>query len=235
MSKPSFSIGDALSFGWHGFKRQAWLFLGVFGAMVVFQFIFSLLPKGALFGLVSLFTNLILQILLQIGFISMTLRLVNGERASLKDLFSHAHLFLRFLAASILMGILVLLGFLLFIIPGVILSLRLWFVGFVLVDMNVGPVEALRRSWDITRGATLRLLLFGVVLALVNLAGLLALFVGIFVSVPVTLIAVAYVYRTLTARAYDGPARSSAQSVAGGPAAQEPSPVPDAPAAAASP
>jgi uncharacterized membrane protein len=70
-----------------------------------------------------------------------------------------------------------------------------------IVEQGAKPIEALRKSWQITKGARLKLFLFGIVLSLVNIAGFLALIVGIFVSIPVTLLAHAYVYRVLANQA----------------------------------
>lgn len=55
----------------------------------------------------------------------------------------------------------------------------------------------MKESWRITKGHKWQLLLLFLALLLVNLLGLLALFVGIFVSVPITMLAFAHAYRTL--------------------------------------
>lgn len=55
-------------------------------------------------------------------------------------------------ATGLLVGLVAIFGFLALIIPGILLSLRLfWADEFALVH-RVGPVEALRESWRLTRG-----------------------------------------------------------------------------------
>jgi uncharacterized membrane protein len=85
------------------------------------------------------------------------------------------------------------------------MMLRLWFVGFVLVDERVGPIDAIQRSWDITRGHTMDLLAFFIVLVGLNLLGLICLVVGLLVTIPVSGLAIAHVYRELKPRSVAAP------------------------------
>jgi uncharacterized membrane protein len=43
-------------------------------------------------------------------------------------------------------------GFILLIIPGIILSIRLGFFDYLIVDKNSRIVESLKKSWEITKG-----------------------------------------------------------------------------------
>lgn len=61
-------------------------------------------------------------------------------------------------AYTLLYGIAVGVGFLLFVIPGLILLAR-WGLGlFVIADEKVGPIDALKRSWALTAGNTWNML-----------------------------------------------------------------------------
>jgi uncharacterized membrane protein len=66
------------------------------------------------------------------------------------------------------------------------------------VDKNSRIVESLKRSWEITKGSTLNLFLLYLLLGLINLLGVFALIVGLFWSIPTTMIAEAFVYRKLS-------------------------------------
>jgi hypothetical protein len=55
----------------------------------------------------------------------------------------------------------------------------------------------MKESWRITKGHKWQLALLFLALLGINLLGVLALVVGVFVSVPITLIAFAHAYRTL--------------------------------------
>ena len=103
--------------------------------------------------------------------------------------------FWRFLGAHILTVIAVVLGFLVLVVPGIILAIGLSFVPYLVVDRGLGPIEALKESWRITKGHKWQLLLLFLALVGINLLGVLALIVGIFVTVPITMLAFAHAYR----------------------------------------
>ena len=58
----------------------------------------------------------------------------------------------KYILLSIPMGLLIGLGYLLFIIPGVILTLMLMFAPYILLTEDVGVIEALKRSKELTKG-----------------------------------------------------------------------------------
>ena len=62
----------------------------------------------------------------------------------------------------------------------------------------MGPIEALKASSRATMGSKWDLFLFGLLLGLMNFAGVLLFLVGLFVTIPISMVACAYVYRRLT-------------------------------------
>jgi len=58
----------------------------------------------------------------------------------------------RLLLLEIVMGIFIIVGFLAFIVPGIILIWRFFLAPYILLDRNTGIEEALRRSWRMTKG-----------------------------------------------------------------------------------
>jgi uncharacterized membrane protein len=96
--------------------------------------------------------------------------------------------------------ILVTLGFVLLIVPGVILSLMWAFTFPVLAENRLGFWQAMHRSAVLTEGYRWRLFLLALACWLVLMLGLVALCVGIFVAMPVCMTAFALAYRWLVAR-----------------------------------
>jgi uncharacterized membrane protein len=88
-------------------------------------------------------------------------------------------------------------GTILLIVPGIIWALKFQFYGYYIVDKNLKPVDALKMSAMSTSGKKGNLFVFFVLLGLINFLGLIALLVGLLISVPVTLLAYVYVYRLL--------------------------------------
>jgi uncharacterized membrane protein len=206
MTTGEFSKGEAIRFGWSAMKANLGFFIGVLIVGFVVCAIPEALQKWAreealplalLFGLASF----IFQVIIGMGYITISLKLADNAKPELGDLFSRVHLFFKYLGGSILLGLIVLGGLILLIVPGIVWALKFQFFSYFVIDKELGPVEALRKSAAITEGAKWNLLLFGLVLVGINILGALALVVGLFATIPTTMVALAFVYRKLLAQA----------------------------------
>jgi uncharacterized membrane protein len=99
----------------------------------------------------------------------------------------------------------ILAGILLLYVAGVIFALMFIFAQFFIIDRELGPIAALKESYRITSGHRWDLLGLLLMLTLINLLGMLALFVGLFVTVPITLLAITHAYRVLSGSAETRP------------------------------
>lgn len=201
----SFSFDEAIHFGWNGLKANFKLFLligGIFLLVSIAEKIVEniLHSNDLLTPVITLAIKFILQSFLMLGSVHILLKIAKKKKAQIHDMFSLGYLLPNYIGATVIKYVLVITGFIFFIIPGIILAIKLQYTGFIVVDEKAGPFEALRRSWEITRGNGWRLLGFGVVLLLINVLGLLCFFVGIFITVPITSLAAAYVYNKLSSR-----------------------------------
>jgi uncharacterized membrane protein len=205
------SIGDCISYGWETFKKRPWILIGALLIAIIIGSIPGLFgplpdigPDGKIIPpplttmyVISSLASIVVSIFVSIGLVTFSLRAHdNIQSVQLGDLWNPAP-FWRFLVAHILTGIAVALGFVAFIIPGFVLLAGLMFVPYLVVERGLGPIEAMKESWRIAKGHKWTLFLLFLALMGLNLLGVLALFVGVFVSVPVTMIAVAHAYRTL--------------------------------------
>jgi hypothetical protein len=203
-------LSEAVRFGWTTVQRSfPFILLTVAVAAVVPVIIETL--GDAMFErrgprLVMDLVDIFISATFALGLCRIYLRFRDGEKPIFENLFdglARAHVWV---ASSIIMGVAVAMGLVLLIVPGVIMLLRLWFVGFVVVDERIGPVDAIQRSWDITRGHTMDLLVFFLVLVGLNLLGVLCLGVGLLVTVPISGLAMAFIYRELKPKAAVAPA-----------------------------
>ena len=83
------------------------------------------------------------------------------------------------------------------IVPGVIWAIKYQFFAYLIVDKKMGPWEAIQKSGEMTAGNKGNLFLLGLILALINIAGAICLLVGLFATIPTTMLAIVYVYRKL--------------------------------------
>ena len=180
--------------------------------------------------LINNIVSFTVSLLISMGTMKITLDFVDGKKGDYKDLYQQYPLLLKYIGASLLEGLIVVVGFIFLIIPGIYLAVKLNFASYAVIDKKVGPVEALKSSYEITNGNWWNLFLLGVVSVLITLAGALALLVGLFVAIPVVMLAYAYVYRKLASGVSSAPAVATTTT----PTASA-TPDPAAPAAPAMP
>jgi len=127
-------------------------------------------------------------LLLGIGVFLVTARLLTRDLASLSSLPSRLFTrrigpaFLSALVVSVVLAVVIPLGFALLVIPGLFLTVSLQFALFAVAVEDAGPIGALRRSWEVASGNRWRLLalvvLFGVLGGIGGAVGSLFAFVS---------------------------------------------------------
>jgi uncharacterized membrane protein len=129
------------------------------------------------------------------GFVTLSLKAARGQPTAFGDIFSGGRYLGSFIVAAIVGGIVVSIGYVLCVIPGLILIYGLSLTSCLIVDQNMSGVDALKRSWEMTKGHKMTIFLFNLIGAGVMFLGELACFIGlILVSVPMLVVANAYVY-----------------------------------------
>lgn len=197
----------ALSFGWKTFKSSPWLFIAV--PLVLFAINLAIgLIEGVLtfiFGhekmelLISL-EGIITTVLMGIAITTLYLKAHDSaETTELRDLWNPKP-FWRYLGVCVLGSIPVVLGLVLFIVPGVIIALAFSFAGILVVDKGLGPIAALKESVRLTKGHRFELFKLAVTSIALNILGLFALLIGLFVTMPVSQLAFIHAYRTIGAQ-----------------------------------
>jgi len=219
MTTRVFSISEALRFGWNTTKSNFGFFVGfliVFGLLLIVPYIIALRVSeiNIFLGLILQIADFALTILVSVGFLKVTLRFCDQEKGRLSDLFSQYRLFFKYFLAYILYGLIVLGGIILFIIPGIIWAIKFQFFPYLIIDKKLGPIEALKQSAAITQGVKWQLWVFSLATWVVNIIGALLLIVGLFVTIPVTMLATAFVYRKLLARTEIATVSQTASQVA---------------------
>jgi len=152
--------------------------------------------KDAFSFVISNILVFVVNTIIDMGLIRIAIKFAEREKPVFSDLFYTPSL-INYVLTSIMSAVIVLIGLILFIIPGVIFALRIQFSKYLVIDKRLGPVEAIQKSWGMTKGISFNLFLFAILLMLINLLGLLAFIVGLFISVPLTMVANAFVYRKL--------------------------------------
>jgi uncharacterized membrane protein len=201
-AKPHFSARESVDFGFETVKSNFFFFITLFvvviltyAVMGILQGIFTVKVNVFLFILVTIL-RLVVNFIVSMGLIKIALIFIDKKKAKISDLFYTKSL-LNFFLVSVVEAFIVILGLILLVVPGVVFATKLQFAGYLVVDKNLGVVEALSQSWQMTRGNIWKLFFYCILLALINILGFIALIVGLLFTVPLTMLATAFVYRKL--------------------------------------
>lgn len=197
----TFSIRDAFKKGWEIFKsNKRVLIASTFVIMVAGAFSKEedrMFVEAGLSAVLIALAILVVNVILQIGWIKLLLKLIDGDVTTVRELINHSRLFWRYAFAYVALGLLAAIGFLLLIIPGFYVILTYGFVPILVIDEHMKVGDAFRKSKELSRGRRFKLLGLMIAMGVANAFGVLALFVGLFVSIPVSMLAYLSVYRKL--------------------------------------
>ena len=94
----------------------------------------------------------IISCIFALGYMKNIFQALDGEEPQFSAYGQQARKIITYFVANLFMGIIVVFGICLFIIPGIYLALRLQFFTAFIVEEDTGIIESLKRSWEITRG-----------------------------------------------------------------------------------
>ncbi len=181
------SVSGAFGMGWETLKR----FFPELLLILLLQLVVSL-PVGLgqiIFyptfvgefynGLFNVLYGFIVLFPVSYGTSWVYLKAVRGESFRATDIFFGFQRFGNVILAGILMGVIIGLGFVFLVIPGIIFACKLAFVPYLVMDEKLEATEAIRRSWSMTRGHSGTIFLMGLTSFLIILLGIICLIVGV--------------------------------------------------------
>ena len=201
------TITSPLSKAWDLFQKE-WKYIYTMGLVFFLVGAFSsqlleFITKNAGGGLLQLVASLV-TVVISIGLEMMglfvLLEFLSGKKyeiSKLTGLIPEWKRMWTYFSARLIVGLMVVVGLILLIVPGVYFALRYMFVPLLLVDKKMGISEALEKSSKMTEGKLMTL--FGVMLVLIglNVLGALALGVGLLITIPVSSLVPVILYKDL--------------------------------------
>ncbi len=211
--------GLAFSTAWDLFKINAGILVGAYVIQIACSMGISIAgtaaqtvlaqvlgdPKSIAIVLVNVGTSILnqtVQLWLAIGFLRITLAIARNRPAEIGMLFSGAPYLLRYIGAAILFGIVLMVGFLLLIIPGIYIALTYWSYMYFLVDRNCGVMESFQLAGKHASGNRLNALVLGLIAIGLSLLGLMACGVGILISAPLVMMMFTIAYLMMSGQSY---------------------------------
>ena len=126
------------------------------------------------------------------------LKAARGDKLEIKDMFEAFRNYWNAVLANLLVGIIVMIGFVLLIIPGIIFACKLAFTPYLVVDRKMDVIGAVKESWRMTNGHAWKVFLIGLLAIPITIAGLLCFGVGIIVSIMWIRLALASLYHSVS-------------------------------------
>jgi uncharacterized membrane protein len=220
----AWDLGAALSYGWKKFQENAGqiilgalvLFAGLVVVGIVVGIIQSILidPGGlnletgepeegsgwfaqVLVGAISSAIFLIVAQIIGAGIIRGALGITEGRPFQVGELFRTDRVG-PVIVTSLIIGAATFVGTLLCYLPGLIIGFATSYSLYFVIDKNMQPVEAITASVNLVKDNLGNTIIWYIVGGLVAVAGVIACFVGVLVTIPVVLIGTAYTYKKLT-------------------------------------
>jgi len=215
--KKTFNLREIFWSSFSKVKQKLLFFIG-FTLFIIFVSLFVTLPLNIysesikdtnLFGytiiiLISFLLSFLISAIISPGIVTISLKASRGESVSFNDFLGKTKYVVRIMVANVIYFILITIGFLLLIVPGLFVLIRLQFIPYLIVDKNMGAIEAIKESYQITKGNTLKLFVLNLIVvpALVIL-GFLLLVVGVLFAIPMVYLMYAMVYDKLQQLYFD--------------------------------
>ena len=126
------------------------------------------------------------------------LKAVRGDKLEIKDMFESFHNYWNVVLANLLVEVIIFIGFILLIVPGIIFACKLAFVSYLVVDRKMEVIAAVKESWRMTNGHAWQVFFIGLLAIPIGIAGLICFGVGIIIAMIWVSLAFASLYHAVS-------------------------------------
>jgi len=127
------------------------------------------------------------------------LKAARGELFQVQEIFFAYQRFGNVLLANLLVALIIGIGIVLLIVPGIIFACKLAFVPYLVMDRRMEAVDAIRESWRMTTGHAGAIFLMGLTCIPIVLGGIICFIIGIFPAIIWISLAFATIYLVVDA------------------------------------
>jgi len=204
-SFPVIGVGSSYSNGW----RQLWkhfleLFLiGLIALLIglpsgVGGWFEDIAVAGAIFGFFGLVYGILISGPVDYGVAFAYLKAARGDKLEIKDMFEAFKNYWNAVLASLLVSVIIIIGLVLLIVPGIIFACKLVFTPYLVVDRKMEVIEAIKESWRMTGGHAWTVFFIGLLAIPIGIAGLICFGVGVIISIMWVTLTFASLYHAVS-------------------------------------
>jgi uncharacterized membrane protein len=111
------------------------------------------------------------------------LKAARNDKLDIQDMFEVFKNYWNAVGSYLLTAIIVVVGSILLIVPGIIFACKLAFVPYLVVDRKMGVMDAIKESWNMTKGHAGQVFLICLLGIPIGIAGFICLGVGIIIAI----------------------------------------------------
>jgi len=185
-------IGDYIGTGWETFKKNPGGFVGF--TLVVFLINVAVAKINQSASPVGTLISLLVSGPLNAGFLIVAFKLLKNRATTFGDFFRGFNNFLPLFLVSLVSSVMIGIGFVLLLLPGIYLAVAYTFALPLVLEKKMNFWDAMEFSRKLISKNWFSFFGFAFVLVLVNLAGGLLLGVGLLVTIPLSVCAIAAAY-----------------------------------------
>jgi hypothetical protein len=197
-------IGEYFSRGWEIFKQYAWAFILFTLVTFLIAIVLSMLPSplgmratgDGGFGGGNILAN-ILSPVLGVGYYFVAFQIMRNRSYGFGDFFNGFKKFLPVFLTALVSSILIALGFVLLILPGIYLAVSYLFAQLFVVDKHLNFWPAMEASRKLITKKWFSFFGLILLLGLLNIVGAIVLGVGLLVTIPLSACVVAAAYEDI--------------------------------------
>ncbi|MFC4606049.1 hypothetical protein [Rhodococcus kronopolitis] len=198
---PQLTVGNALGYAWEKFKANAGVWVGIVLLIALIEialsFIFDLnSTEFTVWGAIGTIVTTIVGYLVNAALVRGALHELDGNKPAIGSFFQFTNVG-AIIVASLVVGALTGIGFLLLIIPGIVVAFLTWWTLQFVIDQQQDPITAIKSSFRAISQNVGPLVLLTLALIGINIVGALLCMVGLLVTIPITTIASTYAYRVV--------------------------------------
>lgn len=204
---PQLTVGDALGYAWNKYKANAGVWIGILLVIVLIEVALSLnfgrdsdsmnvASFYTVWSVIGTIVSVVVGYLVNAALVRGALHELDGNTPTIGSFFQFTNVGAVILA-SLLVGLMSGIGFVLLIIPGIIIVFLTWWTLQFVIDQQQDAIPAIKSSFGAISQNVGPLALLTLALIALNIVGFLLCLVGLLVSYPVTIIASTYAYRVV--------------------------------------
>lgn len=185
-------IGEYINSGWSLFQKNAGPFIGFTILVALINILIAKINQSA--SPVGSLISILISGPLNAGFLIVAFKLLRDRATSFGDFFRGFNYYLPLFLVSLVSGVMVFIGFLLLIIPGIYLAIAYTFALPFVLEKKMNFWDAMELSRKLISKNWFAFFGFVLVLGLINIAGALVFGLGLLVTIPLSVGAIAAAY-----------------------------------------